>query len=106
MGCEECGFYWDHPDEDKPCPICEANQLRCLVRELEEAQRWRKWPEEKPKAFGEYQCITVVKSGSFKLHIEWGPGADVGGAAWVAKVEPTWWRPIGELPKPEAGVVG
>lgn len=35
MGCEECGFYWNYPDEDKPCPLCEANQLRSRVRELE-----------------------------------------------------------------------
>ena len=35
MGCEECGFYWNHPDEDKPCPLCESMRLRERVRELE-----------------------------------------------------------------------
>lgn len=48
MGCEECGFYWNFPDEDELCPVCESKRLRKRVDGLEDAIRKhkREFPDE------------------------------------------------------------
>lgn len=65
----------------------EVLDLRARVRELEEGQRWRKWPEEKPENHGLYltvDCADDLKNLWFD-----------GGWPWP---NVTYWRPIGPLP--------
>ena len=102
---ESCGCDNDTGYICPPCAFVQVmthekeknDQLRSRVRELEEAQRWRKWPEEKPEDVGTYQCIFKAVMYPTFLHIEMLPRDS--GMVWNSKVDPSYWRPVGPLPK-------
>ena len=70
----------------------ENDQLRARVRELEETQRWRKWPEEKPEV--EQHCQLILANNSFP-HL----CCSIYPFAHWENLNATHWRPIGPLPK-------
>jgi hypothetical protein len=78
----------------------EIKKLRARVRELEETQRWRKWPEDDPTET-ECQYLVVDKQGRFSVNY-WGQDGD-GSGCWNEYVEyGSHWRPIGPLPGGES----
>lgn len=72
-------------------------ELETENAKLREAARWRKWPEEEPEDVGTYQCIFKAVMYPTFLHIEMLPRDS--GMVWNSKVDPSYWRPIGPLPK-------
>ena len=73
----------------------ENDQLRARVRELEETQRWRKWPEEKPVNSGRYLVLTDGSTDIGNHLSYWSRTA----ASWSTKdAGIAYWRPIGPLP--------
>jgi hypothetical protein len=69
----------------------ENDQLRARVRELEETQRWRKWPHEKPTETG---CHMVRLPGKcFTMTGYWNCFEE-----WDLKYERFYWMPQIPLP--------
>jgi hypothetical protein len=83
--------------------LTELQEARAEIGRLRELLLWRKWPEEKPKCDDIYQVIFDEESSGLGCdadHI----GYDLEAGGWDWSKDPIYWRPIGELPKTEAGV--
>lgn len=74
----------------------ENDQLRARVRELEETQRWRKWPEESPTETGYY----IV----WKFNLSYTPNGfySVNSDSWDVMWKRFYWMPQMPLPEVES----
>jgi len=77
----------------------EVLDLRARVRELEEGQRWRKWPEDKPEAGGKYLVIWFDDAKGLWLDDIKVVQCNEPLRECYLKLGYFYWRPIGSLPE-------